>query len=235
MIDCNPETNGELRLATLLVPRCRVVFDVGVRQDDHLVQLNDHCEFHLFEPNAGHCQALAAKVGLRPNVTVNPLALGNRRGTSWMYPDTESLVKRPHSQLEPVTIALTRLDDYCRERNIPHIDFLKIDTEGFELEVLKGGREIVHRATRVIQFEYGGTYADAGITLEMVFDFLGPQWCYYRIRPQRLVRIKSCRRRYEDGCYTNYVASREPLPPEIVGRGIVGRLLFGRRSWSRAA
>ena len=231
MEDCRAETNGELRFAKLLVPSCRTVFDVGARQDSHLVELNAGCSFHLFEPLNKHYRALEARLRGQTNVALSRCALGDSRGEAWIYPHCESLIRRSLSTSAREPIQVMRLDEYCREKNVQQIDFLKIDTEGFELEVLKGGRDIVHSATRVIQFEYGGTYRDAGISLQMVFDFLGPRWSYYRILPHHLRPIQGYRRRYEDGRYANYVASRERLSGEIVGPGSFWRLLRG--DWLR--
>ena len=42
------------------------------------------------------------------------------------------------------------LDNFCKK--ITKIDILKIDTEGHELEVLKGGKNILHN-TNIIQIE----------------------------------------------------------------------------------
>jgi len=42
------------------------------------------------------------------------------------------------------------LDNFCKK--ISKIDILKIDTEGHELEVLKGGKNILHN-TNIIQIE----------------------------------------------------------------------------------
>lgn len=39
---------------------------------------------------------------------------------------------------DSILIGVTSLDDYCRDNNISHIDFIKIDTEGFEKEVFEG-------------------------------------------------------------------------------------------------
>lgn len=56
---------------------------------------------------------------------------------------------------------------------IPRIDFLKIDVEGNELEVLKGSEKmLLDNSIHIIQLEYGGTYIDANIFLKNVFEYL---------------------------------------------------------------
>jgi FkbM family methyltransferase len=42
-----------------------------------------------------------------------------------------------------VEVTITTLDDFCAERNIQTIDLLKLDVQGFELEVLHGGRGLL--------------------------------------------------------------------------------------------
>lgn len=51
-----------------------------------------------------------------------------------------------------VNVPTTTLDKFCLENNIEYIDFLKIDTEGFESHVLKGGQNILSR-TRYLHIE----------------------------------------------------------------------------------
>ena len=45
------------------------------------------------------------------------------------------------------------LSDYIEKKNIKNIDFIKIDTEGYELEVLKGSENILFK-TKYILFEH---------------------------------------------------------------------------------
>ena len=45
------------------------------------------------------------------------------------------------------------LSDYSKKNNIDNIDFIKIDTEGYELEVLKGAKDILPN-TKMILFEH---------------------------------------------------------------------------------
>lgn len=55
--------------------------------------------------------------------------------------------------------------------NIESVDFIKIDTEGYELHVIKGfGDKLRH--VKIIQFEYGGTFLDNKINLIEVIEYL---------------------------------------------------------------
>lgn len=53
-------------------------------------------------------------------------------------------------QRVPVTV--TTIDDYCSERGISNIDILKSDTQGFDLEVLRGAQHMLEE--RRIQLVY---------------------------------------------------------------------------------
>ncbi|WP_371270960.1 FkbM family methyltransferase [Flavobacterium sp.] len=48
------------------------------------------------------------------------------------------------------------LDNYCLKNKIHKIDFLKIDTEGFEIHVLEGAATMIeNQAIDRIQLEHG--------------------------------------------------------------------------------
>lgn len=207
----NPATNGELAFSESLVPKCSTVFDVGARTDDYLVSLNQNCQFHLFEPMPESLEILRSKTRGISNVTIVDTALGQTKGTHWIYPDTQSIHHRPHGTEAQIPIKIQTLDDYCAANAIAQIDFLKIDVEGYELSVLQGGKNVVHNHVRTIQFEYGGTYRDAGISLHDVFAFLGPSWHHYKLESHGLTPIRRYRRSLENYQYANYVASRSPL------------------------
>ena len=55
--------------------------------------------------------------------------------------------------------------------NIKNIDFLKIDTEGYELNVLKGFEDFLENI-KIVQFEYGGTFLDNNTKLIDVINYL---------------------------------------------------------------
>ena len=49
-------------------------------------------------------------------------------------------------------VSTISLDNFCEKKNITRIELLKIDTEGHELQVLKGGKKILNK-TKIIQVE----------------------------------------------------------------------------------
>ena len=57
-------------------------------------------------------------------------------------------------------------------KELQHIpDMLKLDVEGAELDVLKGGKEIA-KEIKLIQFEHGAASLDAGIHFKDLFQFM---------------------------------------------------------------
>lgn len=74
---------------------------------------------------------------------------------------------------EAVAVPCDTLDAYCAREGLRHIDYLKIDAEGAEAEILAGASGLLAAgAVDALQFEYGGTFADAGTTLAGVFALL---------------------------------------------------------------
>jgi hypothetical protein len=70
-------------------------------------------------------------------------------------------------------IPATTVDDYCDEKGIGQIDLLKIDTEGAELQVMKGARKMLKsRRIKCLTFEFGQTTFDMGNRPEEIEDFL---------------------------------------------------------------
>ncbi|AWU98022.1 FkbM family methyltransferase [Azospirillum ramasamyi] len=143
------------------------------------------CRVFALEPLAATDSGLVGQLaGLGPRVRVFPIALGNAVGTrSFTHYSTHSSFSGFHRRTHPIfddipeprllDIDVTTLDRFCDTQGVRHVNFLKIDVEGAELEVLLGARRLLrHGRADIIQFEYGGTYTDAGTRLETVFSLL---------------------------------------------------------------
>ena len=64
----------------------------------------------------------------------------------WRHPIHLSLSKK-------ATKRQTTLDSFINDNNISRLDFIKIDTDGYELEILKGAINSLKRFKPVIVFE----------------------------------------------------------------------------------
>ena len=220
--DPDSSTNGELRVLTALIPDCRVVFDVGANRGDWcetVRTINPALELHAFEPARDSFAALAAK--RLPGVTVNNLGLGavaEQRELYALGEDSQlrSLYRRQgleddHGIATPTAgepVAITTIDDYCAERGVASIDFLKIDTEGHDLKVLQGAVGMLRRrAVRFIQFEYGAANADSRDLLRDFFAFFGEvRYNLHKIHPAGYSFYPRYNQRLENFQYQNWLA-----------------------------
>lgn len=104
------------------------------------------------------------------------------------------------------------VDAFCESINLDFIDFLKIDVEGAELDVLKGSVKML-REERImfLQVEYGGTYPDAGITFIDVINFIEPyDYNIYELVEGSLQKITKANF-IEDYRFTNFLITYHDL------------------------
>ena len=127
----------------------KVVFDVGARVDIDYLNILPKATFHLFEPNPEFFKELKEKVGDRKNVYLNNYGLGDKEEELPYDPSTQSFLLSVTNPKLPIKT----LDWYVKENNIKRIDFLKIDTEGWDYKVLVGGKETI-KMCKYIQYEH---------------------------------------------------------------------------------
>lgn len=71
-----------------------------------------------------------------------------------LYPMADMDNKVALDQKEVIDVR--RIEDYCKEEGIDTIDFLKVDVEGAEYDVLEGcGKMLTNGSIRFVQFEFG--------------------------------------------------------------------------------
>lgn len=124
----------------------KTIFDVGANKGqtvERFLKMFPEAEaIHSFEPQKQVFEELQKFASPFPQVHCHHLALGREEGTVTFTPvgdsQTTSLLPSKNSQSSGEEITLTRLDTFCQQQNIPHIDLLKVDAEGMDLEVLRG-------------------------------------------------------------------------------------------------
>jgi FkbM family methyltransferase len=139
----------------------RIVFDVGANigqsAEEYLARF-PKAQIHSFEPVEATFNTLRDRFSANPQFHAHRLALGAAEGTENMVLEGSSDVFRigPANGSASETVPVSTLDAFCGQHGFEHIDFLKVDAEGFDLEVLKGAVEMLDRnAIDVIQVEAG--------------------------------------------------------------------------------
>lgn len=206
----DPAVNGEAWLARTVVPAGGRVFDVGANVGAYAraVQAVVHgVRIDCFEPGADAYRQLA-KV---PGVTAWPLAFGASKGRAALHhspasSELASLVDRGFGgDIEQVTV--TTVDAFVATHEVDRIDLLKIDTEGTDLDVIRGARgPLAAGAIRSVQFEFGGGNITSRTFLRDFADAL-PGFTLHRLLPDGLVPIGP-HERDEVFVMANYVALR---------------------------
>lgn len=199
------ETNGEFRVLSGILKRPsegrpRVIFDVGANIGlftERAIGLDPSVFVHCFEPDPNCLSLLSAKVAQNGRIILNDFALGEKEEERTFYLQDRPVLNSLHkpdavSGRPAVLVRVRRLDEYCTKRAIRHIDFLKIDTEGHDLFVLKGASALLeHAAIDFIQFEIARESIDARIFLKDFVTLCAPyHYEIFRIRPQSLLRLE---------------------------------------------
>jgi len=141
-----------------------VFFDVGANDGRTILRLQHQLSsprIYAFEPVASTYRTLVERTAQLPNVRTFNLALGAGPGTGTIYLNDIDAMNSfsPRWTTAPIgteTVTVATIDDMLAAERIGFVHFLKIDTEGFELEVLKGAEQAL-RASRIgiVQVEVG--------------------------------------------------------------------------------
>jgi FkbM family methyltransferase len=209
--------------------RTLCVFDVGANKGQFLTLahacLNDRqFTIHAFEPSRQTYERLTDNTRKYKNVMLNNCGLGRKPGELELFSDAAgsglaSLTKRKldHFGLRmdlSEKVQISTIDLYCNVHEIDHIDLLKIDVEGHELDVLNGGKQMFSRsAIDMVTFEFGGCNIDTRTFFQDFFYFFRDhQMRIARITPAGyLSEIESYREIFEQFGTTNFLCYRRSL------------------------
>ena len=150
----DPSSNGEGWLLQRLASTSpNVILDVDANLGDYARLALAACpkaRVYAFEPIPAISLELQASLEKDPRVELFPVALADQNGPLEFDFDSANTgnttaVKGVQSSVhdlaetERIVVAGLCLDDFCSEHGIDSIDLLKIDVEGFEASVLRGG------------------------------------------------------------------------------------------------
>lgn len=159
---------GEWKFVFRFLRSGMTFFDAGANQGFYTLlaakRLGASGSVYAFEPAPGECQKLRRNVrfnGYR-NVLIVPQALGDQEGMAQFYwflghEGSFSSLREPAtdvtSRRQLITVPITTLDRYIERNGIRALDMLKIDVEGGELSVLRGGSNTLRQFQPVVLCE----------------------------------------------------------------------------------
>lgn len=165
-----------------------IIFDVGANHGTWSKMARDTfplATIHSFEP------VKELFNNLRGNFHKYNLAIGDKREKVEIYYNDElkgCILEEVGDSSE--TVNVETIDNFCIDSGIMHIDFLKMDIEGYEYKALMGARKMIDkRAIDFIQFEF----AIEGDETLKDFQKLLKDYVFYRLLPNGFKKIN-----YED-------------------------------------
>jgi len=151
----------------------KTVFDIGANVGQSAIRYSDffpQARIHSFEPVEGTYARLLEKVRYRRNIFPHKMALGDKSGLGSISINQNSqhnsLLSGEYVSTEQVVIST--VDQFCAQEAIDRVDFMKIDTEGYEFEVLGGARRMLtEQRITILQLEAevgrtGGHFVNMG-------------------------------------------------------------------------
>lgn len=191
----DPERNGERWLLDTVGPAVAYFIDVGANVGDWSAMLLDRNPDALgvaVEPGTAALAELRQR--LPASVEIVPAAAGRAEGSVIRFYEEPAAGARSSSVQEWANSAKQRevevvtIDGLMHRLGWKGVDFLKIDTEGYDAKVLFGAANVLQaRRIDIVQFEYNRPWRQAGGTLGGVIEFLNAAgYDVYALRPYGL-------------------------------------------------
>lgn len=211
------KTNGENRvLKKLSQINISVVFDVGANigswSKEVLETLNDYSTIYAFEVIPNTYNQLKKNESKRLKTYCLGLSSITKSSQFFSYEKSHELAsfysyKEHNEKPLVINVELMNGNEFLAKEKIESIDFLKIDTEGHDLEVLKGFEDTISRKRiRVIQFEYGRVnIVSKALLIDFYTFFKEHNYIIGKIYP-KTVDFRDYKFEHEDFIGPNYLA-----------------------------
>ncbi|MEK7469126.1 MAG: FkbM family methyltransferase [Planctomycetota bacterium] len=227
----DPNSNGEYWLLKQMLTGAKspqVLLDVGANKGDwtaralEIGQTPGSLSIHTFEPSTATRNLLSARFREKSGVRVHSQAMSDRPGERMFYGDKEGAGT---NSLDPLSgpgkesVPVTTLDLFFESEGLAAAAMVKIDTEGFDLLVLKGAANLLRDGrVDVFQFEYNWRWHLNHACLRDVFDLIeGKPYSLGKLVGQQIEFYDNWHFELDRFFENNYVLVREGHPLRGLG------------------
>lgn len=173
---------GYLDLFRRYIPEGGFVVDVGACLGDHTLTYSEFVGpsgvVHAYEPNPIAFECLSYNMSKRSNVFCHNAALGARQSSGYLFAEGSEKNLGANQVVEgegPIKVIALDSQHFAR------LDFLKIDAEGWEPDVLLGAAETIQRLNPTMLIEINRPILEArGTPTHKVYNIIEDLGYSYR-------------------------------------------------------
>lgn len=202
-----------------------ILFDVGAnigKYSKTILQIFNimDIKLHCFEPSLKTFEALQKNLPIHSNICLNNFGLSDSEQEKEIFQDKElsGITSLYNRKLDHFGITFSKvgeslfktLEQYCCENKIDKINFLKLDVEGHELNVLKGGQHFLPKID-FIQFEFGGCNIDSRTYFQDFYYLLKDNFDLFYVLKNSIVKVNGYKELYEIFLTTNFLCVNKKM------------------------
>jgi FkbM family methyltransferase len=182
-IDCSTTISTFLKYS-----KPKIVYDIGANDGTWskiLLELNPHVkDISLFEPRKEAFNKIKENLSANINLHLFQFALGSENTVSVIKGGSTSASLLDAGELQNIlfpgsfnsqcneNITINRLDDVVKENNLSYPDLIKIDVQGYEMEVLKSAENVLKNTPfLIIELSFVELYKNQPPTSQLL-DYL---------------------------------------------------------------
>ena len=152
-------------LKTIDQNQAKIIYDIGANVGTWSLLAKavfPHSVIHAFEPLNNHVIKFRELTSNVSDVSLHQIALGSQNkmakmqitnfsdSSSLLLPTTEANQEYGIIKSSEIEVNIITLDEYILINNLPFPDLIKLDVQGYELEVFKGAQKCLNQAKYIL-------------------------------------------------------------------------------------